>query len=429
MKEIGIGLLGFGTVGAGVVKGLQENGDLLARRLGVRPVLRRIADLDLESDRGVAVPDGVLCNDADSVIDDPECQIIVEMVGGTTAADHMVRKALEHGKPVVTANKALLAEKGAEIFELAGECGADLYFGASVGGGIPIIRVLREGLVGNRVQSIYGILNGTCNYILTRMERERLSFDEVLAAAQEQGYAEADPSLDIDGLDTAHKAVILASLACGRVVPMESVYVNGIRGIEEADIRYALDLGYRIKMLAVIKQGTDMIEVRVQPALVPLDHMLASVSGVFNAVMIRSDLLGDTLYYGKGAGREPTASTVIGDIGDICRNIAGGTVRHVPPVPRFGDVRIKDMNEIRTRYYLRMSVLDKPGAFARIADRLGQKNVSIASVLQKEVGAGKFVPVVLVTHEATEQEISLAIKEIDDDEVVGARTVKLTIEE
>ncbi len=429
MKEIGIGVLGFGTVGAGVVKGLQQNGDLLARRLGVKPVLRRIADLDLESDRGVEAPDGVLCDDADSVINDPECRIIVELVGGTTVADVMVRKALENGKPVVTANKALLAEKGIEIFELAGRRGVDLYFGASVGGGIPIIRVLREGLAGNRVQSIYGILNGTCNYILTRMERERLSFDEALAAAQEQGYAEADPSLDIDGLDTAHKAVILASLASGRIVPMESVCVSGISGLDETDIRYALDLGYRIKMLAVIKQDADTIEVRVQPTLVPLDHMLSSVSGVFNAVMIRSDLLGDTLYYGKGAGREPTASTVIGDIADICRNIAGGAVRHVPPVPRFGDTRIKDMNEIRTRYYLRMSVLDKPGAFAKIADRLGKNNVSIASVLQKEVGTGKFVPVVLVTHEAREQEIRSALEEIDAEEVVGSRTVKLIIEE
>lgn len=429
MKEIGIGLLGFGTVGAGVVNGLQKNGDVIADRLGAKPVLRKIADLDIESDRGVEVDRSILTRDAASVIEDPDIEVIVELVGGTGAAKDFVMRALRLGKPVVTANKALLAEHGDKIFKLADENNADIFFGASVGGGIPIVRALREGMISNRIESIYGILNGTCNYILTRMEKGQLSFDKALKEAQAEGYAEVDPSLDIDGLDTAHKAVILASLAYGFMVPMSEVHVEGIRGLAESDIRYARDLGYRIKMLAVIKRIGGEVEIRVHPTLVPLDHVLASVSGVFNAIMVRGDMVGDTLYYGRGAGREPTASTVISDLASVVRNLAVGSHQRALSIMRSDDhEKIREMSEIEIRYYLRLSLLDKPGMLARITSVLGNHNMSIASVLQKEDNVGNYVPVVIVTQRAKGREMDAALDEIDVMDVVGSKTVRLRIE-
>lgn len=446
MKEIRIGLLGFGTVGVGVVEGLQRNNDILADRLGVRLVMRKIADLDTKRDRGVRIAPSLLTQDARSVIKDPEIDVVVELIGGTTAAKDLVMLALAAGKPVVTANKALLAEHGEEIFRLAREKNTDIYFGASVGGGIPIIRALREGLIGNRIESISGILNGTCNYILTRMETEGLQFAEALKYAQGEGYAEADPGLDIDGFDTAHKAVILATLAYGVNVPMRKAHVEGIRNLSKTDIRYALDLGYRIKMLAVVRrcgvpnvesdpgarQGgeADEIQVRVHPALVPLDHMLASVSGVFNAVMVRSDMAGDTLYYGRGAGRRPTASTVIADIADVARNLVAGSARRVPAVADSArPVTIKNISEVKTRYYLRLSLLDRPGVLARVSSILGSHGISIASVLQKEGRSGEYVPVVIVTHQSRESEIEEALKKIRATDIVDGEPVRLRIEE
>jgi len=430
MKEIGVGLLGFGTVGAGVVRGLQENGELLGARLGVRPVLRRIADLDHDTDRGVTIDRSLLSKDAAGVIQDPAVQVVVELIGGTGVALDLVRRALELGKPVVTANKALLAKHGAEIFALAAKKKTDIYFGASVGGGIPIIRVLREGLVANRVQSIKGILNGTCNYILTRMEQENVTFDTALKAAQKAGYAEADPGLDIDGLDTAHKAVILASLAFGFQMPLEAVHVEGIRGLAAADIRYARDMGYRIKLLAVIKGDDKGVEARVHPALVPVEHVLASVSGVYNAVMVQSDLAGSTLYYGRGAGRDPTASTVIGDIADVARNLASNSSYRVPPLQLVNPgLKPRAMDEIETRYYLRLMLVDQPGVLARITSALGEHDISIASVLQKEGMEGKCVPVVIMTHKAREGQLDAAQAEINKLEAVGAKIVRLRIED
>jgi len=440
MKNIGIGLLGFGTVGAGVVKGLEQNGVLIAERLGIRPVIHRIADLDLDSDRGVCVDRSLLTRDAVAVIEDPGTDVVVELIGGTGLARELVLKALDLGKPVVTANKALLAEHGREIFEKAEARGADLYFGASVGGGIPIIRALREGLVGNRILGIQGILNGTCNYILTQMENEGIPFEQALAEAQGRGYAETDPALDIDGLDTAHKAMILASLAYGSVVPMESVYVEGIRGLSQLDIRYARDLGYRIKLLAVIRaadgaddggSGEMGVQVRVHPTLVPLNHVLASIHGVFNAVMVHGDMVGETLYYGRGAGREPTASTVIGDIGDLARNLVSDSPRRVPALVRSAcRIRVMPIDEIETRHYLRLPLLDRPGVLGKITAALGSHGISIASVLQQEARAGEHVPVVIVTHRASERELVKALAEIDGmGGIVGGGTVRLRIEE
>ncbi len=315
MKELGIGIVGFGTVGAGVADCLIKNGEVIAKRTGVKPVIRKIADLDIVRDRGVKVPREVLTTDAMEAIE--TCEVIVELVGGTTFAKTIILEALKRGKPVVTANKALLAKYGEELFAEAEKSGTDIFYEASVGGGIPIIKSLREGLVGNRINRIYGILNGTCNYILTRMERDQADFKEVLADAQKLGYAEANPSLDIDGFDTAHKATIAASLAYGNWFGMDPVYVEGITEISLDEIKLTNELGYKIKLLAIIKQDNGNVEIRVHPTLIPKQSMLAKVDDVFNAVMVNGDFVGDTMFYGRGAGRNATASAVVADITDV----------------------------------------------------------------------------------------------------------------
>ncbi len=430
MKEVGIGLLGFGTVGAGVVEALQRNADVLTRRTGVRMVLRWVADLDLDRDRGVRVDRSILTRDARAVVEDPQVNIVVELIGGTGIARELVTRALEIGKPVVTANKKLLAEYGASLFGLAAKQKAELAFEASVGGGIPIIKSLREGLAANHIQQAYGILNGTCNYILTRMEQEGLPFEEVLRAAQSAGYAEAEPSLDIDGHDTAHKAAILASLAYGFPVPMSSVGVEGIRGLAQEEIRYAAELGYRIKLLGIIKQGASGVSVRVHPTLVPHGHLLASVGGVFNAVLVRGDIVGDTLYYGRGAGRLPTASAVLADVADVARRLASGARADLPVFPPAEKpVALAPLDGVETRYYLRLSLLDKPGVLAKVAQVLGRHHISIASMIQKEQSRGDHVPVILLTHLAVESNFQAALAEIDQLDVVGAKTVRLRIED
>ena len=309
MKQIGVGILGFGTVGAGVADGLLKHRDVMAKRLGVDIVLRKIADLDITTDRGINVPSDILTTDAKGVLADPGIDIIVETIGGTGIAKTFVLEALNNGKCVVTANKKLLAEHGREIFETAAKNDVDIYFGASVGGGIPIIRVLREGLAGNEIESIHGILNGTCNYILTRMENEGLPFDVVLKDAQKLGYAEANPSLDVDGFDTAHKACILAALAYGFQPTLDQVQVEGIRNLAGADVKYAADLGYRIKLLACVAKDGDEVEVGVHPTLIPFSHMLANVNDAFNAAYVKGDMSDYTMYYGRGAGRAPISPT------------------------------------------------------------------------------------------------------------------------
>ena len=434
MKQIGVGVLGFGTVGAGVVEGLLKNRDLMAQRLGVDIVLRKVADLDITTDRGVTVPDGILTTDAASVLHDPAIDIIVELIGGTGIAKTFMLEALNAGKSVVTANKKLLAEYGDEIFNAAAANGVDIYFGASVGGGIPIIRVLREGLAGNRIETIHGILNGTCNYILTRMEQEGLPFDVVLKAAQEAGYAEADPSLDIDGFDTAHKAAILASLAYGFPVPMSSIQVEGIRNLSGIDVQYASQLGYRIKLLATIKHHDSEVEVSVHPTLVPLTHMLASVNNVFNAAMVRGDLSGDTLSYGRGAGRAPTASTVIGDIGDIAHNLALGKPRYGRAInnANAGKIAMRAPEAVVSRFYVRLMVSDKAGALGQFTTILGRHGVSIQAASQLEpispeaVSSG-FVPVVMLIHPTPDAALSEALEEVLQSGVIGEKPVKLRV--
>jgi homoserine dehydrogenase len=428
MKEIGIGLLGFGTVGAGVVEGLQRNNHLLEERLGFRLALRRIADLDLTSDRGVRIDPSILTTDAESLVTDSSVDIVIELIGGSGIARKLVMQALSLGKPVVTANKKLLAEYGSELYALAADNGADLYFGASVGGGIPIIRSLREGLSANAITGIQGILNGTCNYILTEMETKGLAFGETLAEAQRLGFAEADPALDIDGYDTAHKAVILASLAYGSPVSLHAVHVEGIRGLDKMDIDYAAGFGYRIKLLAVIQRDGDAVEVRVHPTLVPADAMLSSVNGVFNAVMVESDLADRTLYYGRGAGRLPTASTVLGDVVDVARNLAGHASLRVPACPPTGEtLSLKPMADIRTRYYLRLCMVDQPGVFSKVAGVLGDRGISIKSVLQKGTNSEGLSPVVIMTHEAREADMDAALEGIDALQAIHGQIIRLRV--
>ena len=429
MSKIGVAVLGFGTVGAGVVEGLLKNGDLIQARLGVELELRAVADLDITTDRGVKVPDGVLTTDAFATVAREDIDIVVETIGGTGVAKKLVVAALEAGKAVVTANKKMLAEYGRELFALAVEKKTDLYFGASVGGGIPIIRSLREGLVGNRIERIFGILNGTCNYILTRMETEGLAFDDALKAAQKEGYAEADPTLDVDGFDTLHKIAILASLSCGFHPDVHALSVTGIRGVvDAADIRYAKEMGYRIKLLGILRAEDGEVECRVAPTLVPVDSMLGSVNGVFNAALVKSDLDDETLYYGRGAGRLPTASTVIGDIADVAYNRLHGCPLPVIVSKGAEPVKMKAPGDVKSHHYLRLSVRDEAGAMAAVMAILSRHGVSVEQILQKEGAAGEFVPVVVLTHVARQADMDAALAEIAALPAVDGAPVRLGVE-
>lgn len=412
MKELGIGIVGFGTVGAGVADCLIKNGEVIAKRTGVKPVIRKIADLDIVRDRGVKVPREVLTTDAMEAIE--TCEVIVELVGGTTFAKTIILEALKRGKPVVTANKALLAKYGEELFAEAEKSGTDIFYEASVGGGIPIIKSLREGLVGNRINRIYGILNGTCNYILTRMERDQADFKEVLADAQKLGYAEANPSLDIDGFDTAHKATIAASLAYGNWFGMDPVYVEGITEISLDEITLTNELGYKIKLLAIIKQDNGNVEIRVHPTLIPKQSMLVKVDDVFNAVMVNGDFVGDTMFYGRGAGRNATASAVVADITDVCLNLTAGSSRRIPGFVA-GNLynKVLPIDNVKSRYYLSLQVADEPGVLARITNILAAWNISISSVVQKERKGEENVSLVILTHLCEEKSMKAAISEIN----------------
>ena len=430
MKQIGVGILGFGTVGAGVAEGLLKHREVMAKRLDVDIVLKKIADLDIVTDRGVAVEPGMLTVDAKSICSDPSVQIVVETIGGTGIAKTLVLEALNNGKCVVTANKKLLAEYGKEIFDTAAKNNVDIYFGAAVGGGIPIIRVLREGLAGNDIETIHGILNGTCNYILTRMENEGLPFDVVLKDAQRLGYAEANPSLDVDGFDTAHKACILASLAFGFQPKVDEVQVKGIRDLAGEDVKYAADFGYRIKLLASIARYGEEVAISVSPTLVPFTHMLSNVNDAFNAVMVKGDMSDNTMYYGRGAGRAPTASTVVGDIGDIARNLAKGETRYRRGAPDYaeGSVALRAAGEIVSKFYIRLLVADKPGAFGTIASILGKYSVSISAASQKAGGNGNdAVPVVAITHAAKAAVLESALADIKASGVIAGEPVALSI--
>ncbi len=428
MKEVKIGIIGFGTVGAGVVSCLLENGDVIARRTGVRLVLSKIADIDVKTDRKVNVPNEILTTDAMKLID--EVDVVVELVGGTNKAKEFILAALKKGKPVVTANKALLAEHGEEIFAAAEKSKADIYYEASVCGGIPIIKALKEGLVSNKIQKIIGIMNGTCNYILTRMEKERIGFEDVLKEAQKLGYAEANPSFDIDGVDTAHKTAILASLAYGEWFGMKPIHVQGIRGIHLCDISFAAELGYRLKLLGIIKQEEDDVEIRVHPTLIPSSSLLANISDVFNGVMVKGSPVGETLFYGRGAGRNATASAVVADLVDVALNLKFGSHRRVPAFTIGRQFRqILPMQEIMSRYYMRIQVLDKPGVVAKISTVIGNKGISISSLRQLEGQSADNVSLLIMTHMAKEQSLNDAVAEMEKLDCVRNKITLIHVED
>jgi len=433
MDRINIGLIGFGTVGTGLVRILQENAKLLEARLGLSIVLKRIADLDVTSDRGVKVNPAVLTTQVSEVLDDPEISIVVELIGGLEPARAFILQAVKKGKHVVTANKALLAIHGAEIFRAADKAGVDIGFEGSVGGGIPIIRSLKEGLVANKIRVIFGILNGTSNYILSEMTQEGLKFQDVLKKAQELGYAEADPTLDVEGMDTAHKLSILLSLANGVQVRMEDIYTEGITDIAPMDIEHAQELGYHIKLLAIAKSDGGPIEARVHPTLLPAEHLLSKVSGPFNAIFIKGDAVGSTLFYGAGAGMMPTGSAVVSDLVDLSRNIRLGVSRRVPLLSyqqeHIKEAEIKHIHDIICTYYLRFTVVDRPGVLSRISGILGSLDISIASVIQKGRRAEKAVPIYMVTHEAREKNMQKALQEIDRLPIIVDKTVLIRIED
>jgi len=418
MKQVTLGMIGGGTVGSGVFNALQQNAELIAARTGVRLVVKKVAVKAFDEPRPYPITQELMTLNWKDVVEDPEIQIVTELVGGTGIAKVIVLAALASGKAVVTANKALLSAHGPELFAAAKKAGTNLYYEASVAGGIPIIKTLREALVGNRFERIYGIVNGTCNYILTRMTREGAAFDAVLADAQRLGYAEADPTLDVDGHDAAHKTGILASLAHGFWVDHHDIHVEGIRPLTPLDIRFAQQLGYTIKLLGSVQlaepvKGTKVakskkartasaarISVSVSPTLVPQSHVLASVNGVFNAVFVSGFPIGDTLYYGRGAGKDATASAVLSDLADAGLDITRGTLDRVPAFTPTGQGTVVPFSATSSRFYLRLNVLDKPGVIAKISAILSKAGISIASIVQPEGHEGEAVPLILMTHRA-----------------------------
>lgn len=428
MEPIGIGLAGFGTVGAGVYKNLAANGDLISQHMGARFEVRKIAVRDLSKPRSVEAPEALFTTNLDDLLTDPSIRIVVELMGGIEIPLEFVRKAIRAGKIVVTGNKALLAEHGQEIFHLAKEHRVPVFYEAAVAGGIPIIKVVRESYVGNRFLSIHGILNGTSNYILTRMTDTGMDFAPALEEAKQLGYAEADPTLDINGWDAAHKALILASLAYGFWLDPDQIFVSGIDQITAADIRFADELGYRLKLLATIQPDREnAIEVRVCPTLIPKSHVLASVNGVFNAVAVKGDIAGDSLFYGRGAGQDPTSSSVISDLAEAAAAIESprfcyGFTSH----DLYG--RCQPIEESISRYYLRLAVNDQPGVLAAIAGALGEAGIGILSVIQPEGQEGDSVPLVLMIHDASFGAMRKAVERIAGLDCVRDNPVLLHVE-
>ena len=425
---INVGIIGFGTVGTGTASILLKNRGLLKERTGIDINLRRIADLDIKRDRGIKLPKGILTAKADELLGDPEIHIVVELIGGTTIAKDLVLKAINSGKHVVTANKALLATHGAEIFRAADKRKVELGFEASVAGGIPIVKVIREGLVANRIKAVYGIINGTTNYILTKMTEEKAEFSEVLKEAQKLGYAEADPTYDIEGIDSAHKLAILASLSYGPRFSIRDVYREGISWISPMDIEFARELGYKLKLLAIAKESDGKVELRVHPTMVPEEYLISKVDGVFNAVYVEGDAVGSTLYYGRGAGDMPTGSAVVSDIADIARNIVTNSIGRISLEPSRKAKSLMKMDEVESMYYFRFSAIDKPGVLSKISGILGKYNISIVSVIQKGRHEGKAVPLVVLTHKAREKNVLAALKEINRLSMVAGKSVFIRVE-
>ncbi|MDD3885028.1 MAG: homoserine dehydrogenase [Gallionella sp.] len=433
MKAINVGLLGIGTVGGGTFTVLQRNAEEITRRAG-RPIrITVVADKNLELAKKITAGSCRVTDDAFSVVTDPEVDIVIELIGGYGVAKELVMQAIANGKHVVTANKALLATHGNEIFKAAQDRGVMVAFEAAVAGGIPIIKALREGLTANRIEWIAGIINGTTNFILSEMRDKGLSFDTVLKEAQRLGYAEADPTFDIEGVDAAHKITILASLAFGIPMQFDKAYIEGISKLDAADIKYAEQLGYRIKLLGITKRTPEGVELRVHPTLIPTKRLIANVEGAMNAVLVEGDAVGATLYYGKGAGAEPTASAVIADLVDVTRMHTADPQNRVPHLAfqpnQIADLKVLPMDEVQTSYYLRLRVQDKPGVLADITRILADEDISIDAVIQKEPGEGETqTDLILLTHQTREKRINAAIAKIEALGVVAGKVTKLRLE-
>lgn len=431
-KQVLVGVIGYGTVGKGTIQVLVDNFQTIYERTGINIKVKAIADLKFSEDKYLADID-VKTNDVYEMINDPEIDIIVELMGGYNPAKQFILDAFKAGKHVVTANKALLAIYGKELFQSAEENNVTFGFEGSVGGGIPIIRVMKEDLAANNINEIYGIINGTANYILTKMEAEGKEFGEVLKEAQELGYAEADPAFDVDGDDTAHKLTVLASIAFKTLVPYEKVFVEGISNIQQVDIEYAKKLGCKIKLLAIAKKYENDIEVRVHPTIIPDRYILSKVEDVFNAIYLVSDKVDRTIHYGRGAGSLPTGSAVVGDIISIARDIVSGCTKRVPVLGFTGEYTsyypIKDINDINSSFYLRFSALDEPGVLSSIAGVLGKHGVSISSAIQSgESHLDNVVPLVFMTHETVGRNVFEAVKEINTMDIVRDKTVVIRVE-
>ncbi|MDD2899255.1 MAG: homoserine dehydrogenase [Desulfuromonadaceae bacterium] len=435
MKDIQVGLIGFGNIGAGVVKLLRENADVIRAKVGTGIVLKRIADLDITSDRGVAVDAGVLTASVDDVFNDPEISIVIELIGGYEPAKSFVLKAIEKGKHIVTANKALLALHGADIYAAAVKNGVEVQFEAAVGGGIPVLTAIKGNLAANNFTSVFGIMNGTCNYILTRMTQEGAAFRDVLKVAQELGYAEPDPTFDVEGVDTAHKLAVLVSLCFGTRIDFKDIHTEGISNISGLDVKYAAEFGYRIKLLAIGKHVDGEIEARVHPTMIPLDSPLADINGVFNAIRLSGDFVGPVMFSGRGAGQNPTASAIVGDLIGLSRSMKAGAGRRMSPLgfldAAIGSIPVKSMGDIVSKYMLRFSALDIPGVLGGIAGALGNHGISIESMVQTshEADDASPVPIVIMTHKAREGSIQKALAEIDQLDVICEKTSFIRIED
>jgi len=434
MKPINIGLLGIGTVGSGTFAVLKRNQDEIARRAGREIVIKIIADRDIEKARKIVGDGTLITSDANEVVTHPDVDIVVELIGGYTTAKELTLKAIENGKHVVTANKAMLASHGTEIFAAAEKQGVMVAFEAAVAGGIPIIKALREGLTANRIEWIAGIINGTGNFILSEMRSKGLSFDTVLNQAQELGYAEADPTFDIEGIDAAHKISIMASIAFGIPIQFDKVYTEGITKLTGEDISYAEELGYRIKLLGITKKTTKGIELRVHPTLIPSRRLIANVEGVMNAVVVKGDAVGPTLYYGPGAGAEPTASAVVADLVDVTRMHTADPKQRVPHLGvqpnSLLDIRILPMEEVETSYYLRLQALDRPGVLAKITCILAEFEISIDAMVQKEPKKDEEqVDIIVLTHLSIEKNINAAIAKIEELTSVVGKITRIRLEE
>ncbi len=429
MQQFGIGLAGMGNVGAGVYKHLLQNRALLRERLGFELDVKKVAVRDLAKDRGVAIPSNILTTHWEELLDDPSIQIVVELMGSREESLKLILGAIERRKMVVTGNKALLADHGKEIFEAATANQVPVFFEAAVGGGIPIIKALREAFIGNHILSIHGIINGTSNYILTRMTEAEMGFEEALKEAQDAGYAEADPTLDVNGGDAAHKAIILASLAYGFWVPADKIYVEGIQDLTATDIRFAKKLGYRVKLLGIIKAHPGAaIEVRVHPTLIPEKHVLASVNGVFNAMAVKGDVVGETLFYGRGAGQDATSSAVISDIAEAADALLSPR-RNFGFMPHGLYGACNPIDEIESEYFLRIPVEDRPGVIAQIAGILGELNIGISSIFQPESeDEGATVPLVLMIHRASNAQIQDALSRMNQLDCVKKKPCMIRVE-